>query len=727
MNRNTKWIWKNGENNENTWLNFVKKFDLLGIPQTAVVKIAVDSKYWLYINGALAVFEGGIKRGPTKNSTYYDEIDIAKYLKEGENTIAVLVWYFGKSGFSHLSSGMGGLLFEADINGEIISSDNSWRVMKNPAYVKPDEFDVPANFRLSESNIYFDAAKDLGKWYFTDYDISLWDNADVICNANEGAYGALKNRIIPQFKDYGLADYENSADFEGFTTTEETTLKMKLPYNAQVNPYLKISANKGKRISIKSDTYDDLLYETKSVMSVYYTRDGEQEYEALGWINGEYMYYTVPAGVTIHKLQYRETGYDTEFAGSFECDDEFLNKLWQKSLRTLYITMRDTFMDCPDRERVQWWGDVNVEMQMMMYCLDEKALLLYKKGADSMAGWAEDTGHILTVVPSGTEQFELPFQNLAGIWGFWYYYKYTGDKSVPERVYEISKSYLLSYDINPDGLVVHRKGSWDWPDWGDNSDIAPMENAWYYMALKSCKNMAELLGYNEDISLYDEMIKSVQENYNRAFLKDGYYYNSTANEKPDDRANALAVLSGLADKNQYGSILNVLQTSENASPYMEKYVLDALCEMGNVDKAAKRMKKRYKEMVEYDYSTLWEYWDKGGTLNHAWSGGPLITMSKYIAGIKPLDTAYKTFEIKPHMGDLNFIKCTVPSISGYIVLEIKKADGHIDMSVEIPQNTTAVVYLPLMNNEPPKKTDYEFTSADGYAKFILGAGMYELC
>ena len=726
MNRSTKWIWKNGEQRENTWLSFVKKFNLHSVPGTAAAKIAVDSKYWLYINGVSAVFEGGIKRGPTKNSTYYDGFDIAQYLKEGENTIALLVCCFGKSGFSHLSSGMGGLLFEADIDGKTISSDGSWRVMKNPAYVEPDEFDIPANFRLAESNIYYDAARDMGKWYAVDYDISGWDNADIICNADEGVYGALKERIIPQFRDYGLRDYENSADFEGFTAAEETTLKMKLPYNAQITPYLKVSADEGKRISIKPDRYDESANETKSVMSVYYTKAGEQEYECLGWMNGEYIHYTIPAGVTIQKLQYRETGYDTEFAGSFECDDEFFNVLWQKSLRTLYITMRDTFMDCPDRERVQWWGDVNVEMQMMMYCLDEKALLLYKKGADAMAGWAEDTGHMLTVVPSGTEQFELPFQNLAGIWGFSYYYDYTGDISVIERIYPMSKDYILSYHINTDGLAGHKSGSWDWADWGDNADIAPMENAWYYMAVQSCRKMAKLLGYRDDIALYEERIKSIRENYNRVFFKDGYYYHSTADTQPDDRANALAVLSGLADKNQYEGILRVLQTSENASPYMEKYVLDALCEMGYIDEAAGRMKRRYKEMVEYGYSTLWEYWNKDGTLNHAWSGGPLITMSKYIAGIRPLDTAYKTFEIKPHMGGLNYMKCTVPSIKGNIVLEIRKTGGQINMNVTIPENTTAEVYLPLVNNEPPKNPAYEFTLTDGCARFVFSEGTYSL-
>lgn len=727
MDSNAKWIWKNGENSENTWLNFVKKFSLPDTPESAIVKIAADSKYWLYINGRLVVFEGGAKRGPTKNSTYYDELDIAEHLCKGENTIAILVWYFGKNGFSHISSGKGGLLFDADIDGELIYSDASWKAAKNPAYIQADVDDIPANFRLSESNIYYDAARDMGAWYSPDFNSLIWTDADIICDANEGSYGKLEQRIIPMFKESGLKNYENSSVYQGFTALEDTILKMKLPYNAQITPYLKVSAEKGKRISIKSDTYDDLPYDTKCIMSVYYTKDGIQEYEALGWLNGEYMYYCIPAGVTVLELKYRESGYDTEFTGCFECDDQFLNELWQKSLRTLYITMRDTFMDCPDRERTQWWGDVNVEMQMMMYCLDKKALLLYKKGADTMAGWAEDTKNMLTVVPSGTEQFELPFQNLAGIWGFMYYYDYVGDKSVIKKVYNMSKNYLLNYKLNSDGLAEHRRGSWDWADWGDNADIAPMENAWYYMALNACVRMAGLLGYNDDIPLYNERTKCIRENYNRIFLKDGYYYNSSANQKPDDRANALAVLSGLADKNTYNGILKVLQNSENASPYMEKYVLDALCEMGYIDDAIKRMKKRYREMVEYDYSTLWEYWNRCGTLNHAWSGGPLITLSKYIAGIKPLDIAYSRFEIKPHLGNLRCIRCSVPSIKGDIHLEIKKADGHISMSFTIPHNTKAEVYLPLTDNRPPRNSSYNFTLVDGYAKFDFGEGMYTIC
>ena len=348
----------------------------------------------------------------------------------------------------------------------------------------------------------------------------------------------------------------------------------------------------------------------------------------------------------------------------------------------------------------------------MLYCLDEKALLLYKKGVEMMSGWTKDSGYMLTVVPSGKDQFELPMQNLAGIWGFWYYYMYTGDASFMPQAYEASKDYLKLFKMK-NGLVVHRTGSWDWPDWGENADIAPMENAWYYMALDSLINMAELLGRQDESGFFIKRKKDIENSYDKHFWKESFYYNKTDNKKPDDRANALAVISGLAGPKKYADIVKVLEKTTNSSPYMEKYVLDALCIVGYIDKAIIRMKKRYKEMVDYDYSTLWEYWNQDGTLNHAWSGGPLITMSKFIAGVRPLETGYKRFEIKPYLGDLTNVKCVVPSAKGLIYVEIYKSADSYHMKLKIPKGTEADVYLPVFGE-------------DKYALFKLGSGEHTL-
>jgi hypothetical protein len=87
--------------------------------------------------------------------------------------------------------------------------------------------------------------------------------------------------------------------------------------------------------------------------SEYVTREGVQEFESLAYLNGHWLIYSIPPGVEILGLRYRETRYDTDFAGSFECDDPFLNTLWLKSRNTMIVNMRDSIQD-PDRERAQW-------------------------------------------------------------------------------------------------------------------------------------------------------------------------------------------------------------------------------------------------------------------------------------------------------------------------------------------------------------------------------------
>jgi len=165
--------------------------------------------------------------------------------------------------------------------------------------------------------------------------------------------------------------------------------------------------------------------------------------------------------------------------------------------------------------------------------------------------------------------------------------------------------------------------------------------------------------------------------------------------KPDDRANALAVLSGLAQKEQYDTITNVLTTTKNSSPYMEYYVLEALCKMGEYEAARNRIKDRYEGMMSEDYSTLWEFWDSWrGTKNHAWSGGPLVIMSKHFAGITPIEAGYEKVKIEPQYTLYNSINCTVPSVKGLITLNYEKLDGNYVIDLTLPQDIKAVLYVP---------------------------------
>ena len=140
-------------NEPNTWMEFRKDFTLKKKPKTAEARIAADSKYWLWVNGTLAVFEGGLKRGPNRTDTYYDVVDLAPYLRKGRNDVRLLLCYFGKAGFSHVSSGQAGVIVDAPSIGLV--TDASWQSQRLQAY---QTCGAPyTNFRLAESNIRYEA------------------------------------------------------------------------------------------------------------------------------------------------------------------------------------------------------------------------------------------------------------------------------------------------------------------------------------------------------------------------------------------------------------------------------------------------------------------------------------------------------------------------------------------------------------------------------------------
>lgn len=709
----------------NTWICFRKDTTLSSIPSSVPVAIAVDSKYWLWINGKMVVFEGGLKRGPNPQDTYYDSLDLAPYLHQGKNSIAVLLWYFGKDGFSHHSSGKAGMWL--DCPSLKLFSDRSWKARLHPAYgtLMP----MP-NYRLPESSILFDGRLDLGDWQgATSSPLRGFGPAVEIGQPGDAPWHHLVKRPIPEWKNSGLKEYVNITTLPG---NQMDTFACKLPYNTQLTPYLKVSAPPGLTILLQTDHYE--AGGTLNLRAGYITRGGEQEYESYGWLNGDTMFYLVPKRVKVLALKYRETGYNTAFAGSFSSSDPFLNRLWKKSQRTLYVTMRDSYMDCPDRERAQWIGDEVNEAGEAFYALDTLSHRLQRKGMYELMGWQRADNTLFAPVPAGNWNQELPDQILAavGYYGFWNYYLNTGDLVPVADLYDGVKKYLDVWKLNDEGTVIHREGDWTWGDWGDNIDIELLDNAWYYLALKGIGFMAEALGKTEDAAHYRQVADQLKKAFNVRFWNGKAYRSPAYHQKTDDRAQALAVVSGLADEDKYPALLTVFKQQEHASPYMEKYVLEALFKMGDVSYGLERMKKRFGPMVnDPHYTTLFEGWGigvngyGGGTVNHAWSGGGLTILSQYLCGVSPLSPGYKTFEVRPRMGPVQEARATIPSVRGDIGVSIKQQLKHFSITVHVPPLTTCKVAVPaaypriICNGKPVKATREK-----GYYSVLVGGGTY---
>jgi hypothetical protein len=189
---------------------------------------------------------------------------------------------------------------------------------------------------------------------------------------------------------------------------------------------------------------------------------------------------------------------------------------------------------------------------------------------------------------------------------------------------------------------------------------------------------------------------------------------------------------------------------------MEKYVLEAFFVMNDAKSGLARMRKRYSAMIQSPHTTLWEVWtpgdpavpvDGGGTINHAWTGGPLTLLSQYVAGIAPTLAGYEEFQVLPELGDLTQVSAKVSSRKGEISVDVQRGPPFA-LQVSVPAATRATVGVPVDAVTSKGSTHLEVTidgtvvfsagtaspaasitfagEASGYVKFALAPGTHQL-
>lgn len=543
----------------------------------------------------------------------------------------------------------------------------------------------------------------------------------------KGALQMLGVKPKSEIKDYGLKPYLRTSQVLPHVQERVWKLVCKLPYNCQFQPWIEVEAPAAETVKFNS-TNPLVLYLTPTESC--HTQTGVHAYEAKNWISGEGAIYTIPPGVTVKSVKYSETGYNTSVAGSFECNDEDFNILWRKAARTAYLCMRDHFYDCPDRERVGFWGDGTPELDQCFYIFDSASHKLCKD-----------------LVLRKLEPTFYPGQHLEflGEYGLWFYYLQTGDLASIASVYESTKAFLLdTYKFGDPNT---------WFDWGnDSKDTSVIETCFAYIDLGSLRKMAIATGHTADLGTIDARLESIRSSFDSRFWK-GQFYQSSDVQAPDDRANAMAVNAGLADRSKWDSIYqNVLATTRNASCFFDRWVFEALCKMGRQKEAMLRMVSRYRTMIDCPVTTLWEHYDRwwaswlnafdeGSSLNHGWNP-PALLLSKEITGVRPVDPGWSTFEVMPKEAFLTSIAAVVPSVKGRVEVRIRKTSHEYAMDLDAPAGTSAIVGIPRgsfsnldsvtangrlvwKQSFQPVATDVSWVGeTDGYLKFRVSAGRW---
>ena len=640
---NSKWIWSEARSYKNQRANFFFDTFIEELPKSAIINIGCETRYWLFVNGELTVFDGGLFRESKKGCGYFEKVDVAKHLRCGKNEIAIHVWYYGNGGRNNSCCDNGGLILSCAELG-IFSSKDTLCYTDKAYYIPNDE---PTSHLYGGDHTAFNANV---------HSFSLCPSRLGVHNAIElGEYGCapfgeLIERPVPMlyFSKRTPCTYEVS----------DSKYTVKLPYAMQIAPYFKVEASGGELIDVRTDHFEvhggpgDTKNIYRSHRAECVCKHGEQEFEMLDWVFGESIIFTIPESVNITELGYRETRYDTKLVTTFECDDETVNKLFEKCARTLTVCMRDNYMDCPDRERGQWIGDISVQAPQIIYLLDENGLLLLKKAICDFINLRK--GDRLVGNVPGDNFSELPSQSLNAIseWGMIAtYYEATNDTDILKLAFEPCVRYLMLGETDGEGVVTERKGDWKWYDHLYNVDGEILNICWYYSALRFAAKMADELNDRR----FDRFINERRAAIEQAFEK--RYWNAqmkcyASGNFADDRANAMAVLSGLCPSDRYEQIRYLLTSVFNSSTYMENYVLIALCEMGFKKDAFKRMMSRYRPLIDNENSTLWEDFYHLGTKNHAWSGAPATVLLRYFVGLQN-DLTVKETDIAP----LKYIKC----------------------------------------------------------------------
>jgi glycogen debranching enzyme len=189
----------------------------------------------------------------------------------------------------------------------------------------------------------------------------------------------------------------------------------------------------------------------------------------------------------------------------------------------------------------------------------------------------------------------------------------------------------------------------------------------------------------------------------------GCYVDSAENGRQSasvsQHINALALLLDVAAPEQRCGILARVWESNmpvhQPSPYFCFYVFRALAKCGRYDLAVKALREKWLPMVMAGNETFWETFQsatkqKGFPESYCqlWSCAPLYDLPAEVLGVKPLQPAFRLFEVCPTPADLQWAQGQVPTPRGLIKIAWQRNGKALRIDLQVPDRCAAVTRNP---------------------------------
>ncbi len=480
---------------------------------------------------------------------------------------------------------------------------------------------------------------------------------------------------------------------------------------------------------------------------------GKNRWEFFGRRAFRYLQLTVrnlKTNISIDNIGLIELQYPFIQEGSFKCSNSMINNIYNVSKYTLRVCMKESYEDCPLREKAQYIGDLRVGALMNYYAFGD--ILLVSKGLRQFAMEQRSDGWFKSISPGSTDHNIVDYLPV-WVMAVWDYYVYTGDNDFLNDVYENIKKLLqwLGSHANHDGLLEKRPEWWIFLDWGNTkkNGIVTGLQCVYYKSLVDAANIAHVLGLNDDRIYFLEKAFVVKKSINKYLWSEteGAFCDcvqSFNNEKSglSIQTNCFAVLFDIADDRKKHAIRNFISERRYQpikTGYFKLYELDALFKLGLYKEFLDGF-KFWEGMIILGATTFWETFDltelkiPDVSLCHGWSAAPLYLLPSRILGVVPRKPGFKKFEIRPRIMGFDRIEGSIPTKYGSIVVIFQRIDGGASLVCEIPAGTQATILIPFDKNNSGmdiylnNQIDCEWAFRDGFfEREVHCGGKYEFC
>jgi len=447
--------------------------------------------------------------------------------------------------------------------------------------------------------------------------------------------------------------------------------------------------------TLHSELYDHIYFDDEQIRDVITNnssaRPDKETYTLSNSKAFRYVYIVPEDGFKCEQLSMEYEYLPVDYRGSFRCNDEELNQIWDVAAYTMHLTTREFFIDGIKRDRWAWSGDA-IQSYLMNY------YLFFNQDAVKRTIW----------LLRGKDPVTCHLNTILDYTFFWFlsihdYYMYTGDLHFVHQIYPRMQS-LMQYVLertNANGMVEGLNGDWVFVDWSDDKmdkrGELSFEQVLFCRSLETMSWYAELTGHEKDQIYYTKLASDLRAKLLPAFWDEekkalvNNRVNGMRSNTVTRYANMFATFFNYFSEEQKNevkaSVLLNDSVSQITTPYMRFYEMDALCSIGEQEQVLKDIKAYWGGMLREGATTFWEKYNPeetgnqhytmynrpyGKSLCHAWGASPIYLLGKYYLGVKPTKEGYKEFAIEPVLGGLKWMEGTVPTPHGSIHIYMDK-------------------------------------------------------